>query len=168
MSEKEYGHIVDRQFGWLPETLLAQELLRISGMSFIQDEYDENNLHFCNTYLSNDEGFFLKCTRFCNDDEASEYSAILKNGDYISFCHVFPEGEEAYFNLIMFRHENEPRYQYIEYHNFEIEEMQQNAPDHELLKAMNKVFEAFADKGSAEKSADESQPAERGESSEMQ
>ncbi len=41
--------------------------------------------------------------------------------------------------------------------------MQANAPDHPLLQAMNKVFEAFSGKGSSEKTSEENKSVESSE-----
>ncbi len=107
----------------------------------------------------NNEIFFQRVPRYRVMPELTgsvTHKAWFENGDMVDFS-TFGLGTK--FNYAILRHFVSGVEEFREnFTNDQIIDMQQNAPDHPLIKAMNKVIEAFADKGSGEMKGEKPAP----------
>ncbi len=159
----EYGEILTNGFHLIENMDRITQLMKRMKTDYVKNIIEgEHSRSIDEIKLSGNDLIMRASDVDKNGDVICQrFESKFINGDYLYFKY-YPE--HSLFENILFQHsENGKQGHFKKYDNFDVELMYVHTPNHELLQAMNSVFEVFKDKDSAE-----SQPAESGESSEMQ
>ncbi len=162
MECKEYG--TEECYGYDFECIKGSYLDKLNEAG---GDYFENASQNFRTIIFRNEDALMGQESYMSTDSKGEvfltsinYNVWFNDNGLLFFNNmIFKDGSG--FGNIFFGHSVDGVPQYFKkYTYFELLDMQANAPDHELLKAMNKVLESFANKSSSGMVADsnDSQP----------
>ncbi len=107
-----------------------------------------------NEIVMKGNNLFIKSVATDRDIEGEHvlFVAEFENGEYLSFT-LAEYKNEPYFCDVFHSCLKNGTFEARAYNNGDVVDMQSSVPNHELLRAINMVLEAFSDKGSVEKLA---------------